>query len=383
MLSGTRSEPRGRPGATLVGYAHGAFSMGEVTRSTADALATTDVPFGLFDVNAASEDVPDPLNGRFPAVSTNEFAANIFHVNADQMLQAYCRIGPQFFRNRYNIGYWLWELSKWPEAWIPVIDLVDELWAPSTFIQNCLREVTDKPVTLMPMRVDLPTFDKLPRSRFGLPDGDCLFIFAFDFRSYIERKNPFAAIRAFKQAFPLGTERAGLVVKVMKADEDSDRWQEMLRAIDGDARIHVINDVMSRGELLALLDACDCFVSLHRSEGFGFGPAEAMYLGKPVIVTNYSGNIDFTRPGASLLVDYELVPVGPGEYVFGEGQSWADADVDDAARQMRRVQQGDPEVSAIARRGQAIVRNELSSMVVGQNIRRRLQDLGLLSRRTG
>lgn len=368
----------GASGATLIGYTHGVLGMGEHVRMSAEALSSTRVPFGVLDIDTGAGDQHDDSTNSYPRVSGNRYRANIFHVNADQMLPTYCRLGASFFTGRYNIGFWAWELAEWPHSWRPILEMVDEIWAPSRFIQNCLKSVTDKPVVHMPLCVELPGFERLPRSRFNLPDDTCLFLFAFDFNSYIERKNPFAAIRAFKAAFAARTERAGLVVKVMKADETSGKWREMMRLIDGDPRIHVINEVMSRSEVLALIAACDCFVSLHRSEGFGRGPAEAMYLGKPVIVTSYSGNMDFTRAGTSLLVDYKLTPVGHGEYVHGEGQLWADAHVDQAAEQMRRVYRGGTEITNIAASGQAIIRNEFSKGSVGRNMERRLTELGAL-----
>ncbi len=303
-------------------------------------------------------------------VKDNRFRANIFHVNADQMLHTYCQLGAGFFRNRYNIGFWAWELAKCPVNWLPVISMVDEIWAPSRFIQDCFTEVTDKPVTYMPLCVELPTFQRRPRSYFGLPEGECLFLYTFDFLSYIHRKNPFAAITAFKKAFPKGGERAGLVLKVMKGDTDAPKWREMIELIDGDPRIHVINEVMSRSDVLALTEVCDCFLSLHRSEGFGRGPAEAMYLGKPVIVTAYSGNLDFTRPGCSLLVDYDLIPVERGQYVF-ESQVWADVDVSHAARHMLAVFEDSSEVRKMAKQGQHVIRTEFSYETIGRNMNRR------------
>ena len=382
-LFGKKSEAdpaTGQPGATLIGYTHGVLGMGEHVRMSAEALSSTKVPYGVLDIGTGSKDRPDKLTGSYPRVATNRFRANIFHVNADQMLPTYCGLGSAFFRDRYNIGFWAWELARWPTPWMPVLEMVDEIWAPSRFIADCLRSATDKPVTHMPLCVELPRFEKLPRSRFGLPEADCLFLFAFDFNSYIERKNPFAVIRAFNLAFPSGSERAGLVVKVMKADTTSERWLQMIDLIAGDPRIKVVNEVMSRGEVLALIESCDCFVSLHRSEGFGRGPAEAMYLGKPVIVTAYSGNTDFTRADSSLLVDYTLIPVQEGQYVYGEGQVWADADVDHAARLMRQVFEGGPEIAAIASRGEAVIRDEFSNSAVGRNMERRLSELGLLAR---
>lgn len=367
--------PHGVPGATLIGYAEGILGMGEHVRMSAEALSATAVPFGVFDVDSNGRGA---LASQFPSTRQPRYRANIFHVNADQMLATYCKLGPGFFQHRYNIGFWAWELSRWPKPWHAMFDLVDEIWAPSRFIRDCLFDATDKPVEHIPLCVELPRFKKLPRARFGLPTDDCLFLFAFDFRSYIERKNPVAAIRAFKKAFPSRHQRAGLVIKVMNAERQSEKWQELLLEIQDDPRIYVINEVMSRAELLALMETCDCFVSLHRSEGFGRGPAEALYLGKPVIVTNYSGNTDFTRPDTSLLVDYELRPVGTGEYVHGEDQSWADADIDHAAEHMRRVQEERPEIAKIATQGQKVIRSEFSSIAVGRSIERRLEGLGLL-----
>lgn len=366
------------PGVTLIGYAQGVLGMGEHVRMSADALAQTDVPFGVFDVDPGSTHSDDALGEIFPTAADNRYSANLFHINADQMLPTFCRLGADFFADRYNIGFWAWELAKCPDNWLPVIDMVDEIWAPSRFIRDCFREVSGKPVTYMPLCVELPAFQKRPRSSFGLPEGDCLFLYTFDFLSYIDRKNPFAAIRAFKQGFPRGDERAGLVLKVMRGDPDAHKWQEMVALIDGDPRIHVINKVMGRGEVLALMDTCDSFLSLHRSEGFGRGPAEAMYLGKPVIATSYSGNTDFTRPGAALLVDYRLIPVEPGQYVMGEGQVWADADVDHAAELLRMVKENSADVRDVARRGQALIRDEFSNSAVGRNMRTRLRELEIV-----
>lgn len=376
-----KHEPKGpRGGATLIGYADGVLGMGEHVRMSAETLARTTTPFGVLDIDPGPHHKRAGVAGNIPMVEDNRFRANIFHVNADQMLHAYCQLGSDFFRNRYNIGFWAWELSKCPVNWLPVVSMIDEIWAPSRFIQDCFSEVTDKPVVYMPLCVELPNFERRSRAYFGLPEGDCLFLYTFDFLSYIDRKNPFAAILAFKQAFPAGHERAGLVLKIMKGDPKSPKWREMIDLIGGDKRIHVINEVMSRSDVLSLTDSCDCFLSLHRSEGFGRGPAEAMYLGKPVIVTAYSGNMDFTRKGASLLVDYKLIPVEPGQYVFEEGQVWADADVSHAARHMRSVFEDTAEVREIASKGQRVIRTEFSYETISRNMNDRLLELGLIDK---
>lgn len=366
------------PGVNIVGYANGALSLGEHLRMTASAFATTGCGMDIVDYRNGARDRQSAQGDRIALADGNRFAANLFHINADQMLNAYCHFGHSFFQQRYNIGFWAWELESFPDGWVPVIDLLHEIWAPSRFVQQAVAHVTDKPVMLMPQCVELPEFEPRQRAYFGLPDDEYLYIFVFDFLSYIDRKNPIAAIRAFKAAFPDQAGRAGLVLKVMNGDERDVRWTAMLTEIGGDSRIIIINEVMSRAESLALMACCDCFVSLHRSEGFGRGPAEAMLLGKPVIVTGYSGNLEFTLPDNSFLVDYTLVPVQPGQYVFGDGQVWAEPDVDHAAQHMRTVYADRTTADAVARRGQSYVREHLSARRTGELMAERLAVLGLI-----
>ena len=360
-----------RPGASLVGYARAEIGMGEHVRMSAAALGTTDVDFGVVDYRghaAANGEVRPPPGA---------FKASVFHVNADQMLPAFCHLGREFFSGRYNIGYWAWELARCPDEWLPAFGLVDEIWAPSRFIQQAFAERTGIPVEYMPICVSLPRVDNPGRAALGVPEDKFLFLFTFDFLSYIERKNPFAAIRAFKAAFPAGGEKVGLVIKAMNVDESGARWREMQALIDGDPRVTVLSGTMRRELLYGLVQSCDCYVSLHRSEGFGRGPAEAMALGKPVIVTGYSGNLDFTRPDNACLVDFELVPVPEGQYVFGRGQVWAEADVDHAAWHMRTVFCDQGFRAEIGARARHCIQSEFGPAVIGARYRARLKSLGL------
>jgi len=287
-------------GANLIGYAHAEVGMGEHVRMTATALATTDIRFGVLNFNVGIPSRQQAALEHGELVKNNLYRTNLFHINADQMLKAYCHLGRQFFTDRYNVGYWAWELAKCPDEWVPVIDMVDEIWAPSRFIQQAFSEKTNKSVEYMPLCVSLPSLPEYRRSYFGLPDDAFLFLFTFDFFSYIDRKNPFATIQSFKIAFPDRSTQVGLVIKVMNGDANRPEWKRMLEMIENDTRIIILNQTMSREDVLGLFGVCDSFVSLHRSEGFGRGPAEAMYMGKPVIVTNYSGNTDFTLSDNSL-----------------------------------------------------------------------------------
>lgn len=175
------------------------------------------------------------------------------------------------------------------------------------------------------------------RRDFGVSEGQFVYIFAFDFLSGVARKNPVGCVRAFRAAFPSGSEAVGLVVKVMRPAADSIEWQEFLHEAQMDPRVTVIDRTLDRREVLDLYRACDCFVSLHPSEGFGRGLAEAMLLGRAVVATGYSGNMDFTSSDTAGLVDFVMRDVGDGEYTFGHGRRWANPDIDHAAWCIRKV----------------------------------------------
>jgi len=375
------SEPQrnmGDPGVNLIGYAHAELGMGEHVRMSATAFAEADVNYGVVNFNVGVSSRKHAQMNHGVMIASNVYKANLFHINADQMLTAFCHLGRDFFSNRYNIGYWLWELAKCPDEWVPVFGLVDEIWAPSRFIQQAFSERTDLPVEYMPLCVKLPPLKGHRRENYGLPEDSFLFLFAFDFFSFIERKNPFAVIDAFKRAFPNITTKVGLVIKIMNGDTSHSRWQDMRDMIADDPRVFVFNKVMERDEVLGLIDVCNCFVSLHRSEGFGFGPAEAMYLGKPVIVTNYSGNTDFTLPDNSCLVNYRLIPVIEGQYCFDRSQVWADPDIEHAVWYMRKLASENSYGTELGKKAAAFIRENHSPSRVGLLYGKRLKELNLV-----
>ena len=99
----------------------------------------------------------------------------------------------------------------------------------------------------------------------------------------------------------------------------------------------IINSYMPREQLHSLLSECQTYISLHRSEGYGLTLAEAMSLGKPVIATAYSGNMDFMNERNSILVPYEMVTVGNDAFPYPEDSHWAQPDIDFAANAMREL----------------------------------------------
>ena len=367
-----------RSGALLVGYPKAELGMGEHVRLSAQSFMEKQIPFGIYNFDHSV--VARQQDDRYSALITDkpEYKSNIFHINADQMEVARDVLGHDFFAGRYNIGYWAWELSRFPDTWLPAIDLVDEIWAPSRFIQHSISEKARCPVVWMPLAVKALKVSGELSPDYGIGSDDFVFLFYFDFASFATRKNPEAPIEAFKRAFDGREDNVRLVIKVMGNYVHRPEIDRLKRRVSHDPRIVVIDEVLSHQDMVRLIKRSNCFVSLHRSEGFGRGMAEAMAYGKPVIATNYSGNTDFMDKDTALLVDYSLVPVKKGHYVHWEKQVWADADVDQAAFYMRKVFE-DPEYACrVGLAGKANIERHHSPDVVATRYRDRLERIGLL-----
>jgi glycosyltransferase involved in cell wall biosynthesis len=213
--------------------------------------------------------------------------------------------------------------------------------------------------------------------------GVFYFIFSFDYLSCPARKNPLGVLRAFQAAFPDKGERVGLVIKSTNAGayQYPEVTTVLLEAAHQDRRIKIIDRILSRDEVLSLIRQSDCYVSLHRAEGFGLGMAEAMAFGMPVIGTNYSGNTDFLSESTGFPVPYTLRPVQPGEFPFGDGQFWAEPDEATAAAIMRSIFDNPQEGQVRGEAGKAFIETRYSRKNIGEIARRRFQQI--LSMRLG
>jgi glycosyltransferase involved in cell wall biosynthesis len=363
------------PGANLLGYARGEFGIGQNVRSYAQALASVRHPFSIFnfDVGRASRQQDHSMDQYLS--DHLGYACNVFFINADQLPIARRVLGRNAFAGRHNVGFWVWELERFPRDWHAAFRLVDEIWCPTEFVRKAVAAATDKPVLRMPKAIEFDLPEGMGRAHFGLPADEFVFLFSFDFNSFVARKNPEAVIAAFRRAFADGTRGVRLLVKSTNGRRFAARLDALRHAVADDPRIEVRDAFLTRDEMFGLLNVADCYVSLHRSEGFGLGMAEAMYLGKPVIATRYSGNLDFMDDENSLLVDCGMVPLRHGDYPYWKGQSWAEADVDHAARLMRRVFDDRDFARSIGAHAAASIRRTNSRAACGAAVRNRLLEI--------
>jgi glycosyltransferase involved in cell wall biosynthesis len=274
----------------------------------------------------------------------------------------------------YRVACWSWELEDWPRAAAARSGLADEVWTPSEFCAQAARAaLPGKPVFPMPPAVVLPDFEPRPRAHFGLPADRHLFLFVFDMASGMERKNPVGLVRAFRRAFRPG-DPVHLAVKVSRGHAYPEQFA-VLRQAAAVAGVTLIDRVMPRAEVCALLGCCDSYVSLHRSEGFGFTMAEAMLLGKPTVATGYSGNLDFMTAENSVLVRHGRVPLDRDYPPYPAGGVWAAPCEEHAAELMRRVVEDRAGAAAVAARGRETVATLLSREAVAARMTTRLTEI--------
>jgi glycosyltransferase involved in cell wall biosynthesis len=324
-------------------------------------------------------DLPTDLHGDEPGDRSDcsgleQYDVTLLHVAPEPLLEScYPRAGLWRQPGVRRIGVWYWELETAPPEWARHAALLDEVWAPTRFIHQALSRVMSIPVTPMLPGMAPPVAPDLPRSHFGLDPSKHLFLFAFDMNSTFERKNPLAAVAAFQQAFG-GSDGVQLAVKVSRGSADPVNLARLQQACD-EAGCVLIDRTMSREESYALLNACDAYVSLHRSEGFGLTMAEAMFFGKPVIATGYSGNLDFMSAEVGLLAPYELTPLTQDHGIYRQGCIWAEPSVPAAAEAMRWVVQHPAEARALGQRARRHVSAVLSLEAYGRRLRERLEEL--------
>jgi glycosyltransferase involved in cell wall biosynthesis len=356
------------PGVNLAGYFDAALGVGEAGRQVYDALEAQGVP--VAPVGLIASNSPGGERDQARERGGSPHAINLLCVNADQVPALAADLGHGFFAGRYTIGLWWWEVDRFPERWLEAFEHVDEIWVGTDHVADALSPISPVPVVKVTLPVSLPDFERLPRARLGLPEG-FLYLFAFDHLSVFERKNPLGLIEAFKRAFQPG-EGAALAIKCINHERRPEEHARLVEAAASHPDVHLIDRHVPRAEKDAMIAACDCYASLHRSEGFGISMAEAMLLGKPVVATGYSGNLDFMTPETAFLVDHELVEVGAGSDPYPADAHWAEPDLDHAAHQLRAVFDDRAEAAARAARGAAEVQATHSIDAAGKTLARRL-----------
>jgi len=360
-------------GVNVLGYLTAELGVGEGARANVKCLKSANIKFSLLNIDShANSRKLDPSFSEFS--EHNPYPINLIHVNADMFSRVYMEKGTNTFKDKYNIGFWTWELSDFPEEWFESFRFCDEIWVPSNFVLEAISKKSPIPVLKIPHAVMLNGTKDASRSYFGFKDNEFIFLFIFDFFSYFERKNPLTIIKAFRQAFP-ASENVRLVIKCSNSSYDPPALNRLKEAARG-LNIDIIDRYLYRDEVNSLISLCDSYVSLHRSEGFGLTMAEAMYLGKPVIATGFSGNTDFMNMSNSYLVKYRLIAIDKDVGPYKSGCLWADPDIEHAVETMRYVFNNKSESKKIGKIASVDIQKNLNYNVIGNKIKERVCCIG-------
>lgn len=345
------------------GLQRAALATKAALESVAAAVSSRDVPSGV-------ETEHEPRGSWlglevYPFTIINVAPMPLFPV-------AYRRSGLARRVKVFRIANWYWELDGVPPEWLPLTDLIDEIWAPTPFIAQAIRSMRVPVHDMLPAVLPGKT-EPVARETLRIPANHFVFLFLFDMCSDFERKNPLGLIHAFRQAFSRD-EPVALVIKLARGELDCINLAR-LQAAARENGIVVIDRLVSLAQANGFIEMCDCFVSLHRSEGFGLGLAEAMLMGKPVIGTNYSGNLAFMNPQNSFLVDFELIEIEEDRPIYKKGFHWANPSEAHAAVLMREVFENRDAAMARARKAQPDIAEKLSLRLAGQRMLARLQEI--------
>ena len=304
----------------------------------------------------------------------------LHHVNADAipslMLQHHT---PKTF----HIGFLLWELETLPQAHALAGKVLDEVWAPSRYVQKIYQQAYSCPVTWVGKGFDLPPAAPFDLSRLGVQKGQPFFLLSFDLHSSVARKNPLAAVLAFQMAFE-GNPDARLVIKTSKPLKkhwgDPERQMSIIeKLIARDKRIILFQEHLRFAEYLGLIKSATALVSPHRAEGFGYVPAYAMALGTPVIATDYAGAQDFCTAETALPIPWRKRNVRAQEAIYPlENAYWAEINHEALADAMQDVLSNPEEVSRKSAAGQALMQREYSLAALRARYKKRLRELDLI-----
>jgi glycosyltransferase involved in cell wall biosynthesis len=346
---------------SLIGLFLSAKGLGQAARNIAHSLSTTSHSFSCVNIdsndgaggdtefiNKYSKYLPDKINFVISGIDATEF-----------ILEQMSSLG----LGKKNYFYPYWELDRIPSNVIKAISRYDKIIAPTQFIADTFQKYVDYKVSvinqpvLIPQRISINIIE----------DGILSILCMMDLGSYIDRKNPNGAIEAFQMAFPPNINDVELIIKI-KGERDLGLKNELVSYCSKDSRIKVIDEDLDRREITKLMNKCNVFLSLHRAEGFGFGPAEAMAAGKIVVATQYGGVTDFLHKSNSYPISYKMIPVQEGAYIYADNQMWADPSLSHAALALQEIYKNFDQAVKRANKGRELMINKFSFKSVGKQL---------------
>lgn len=364
-------------GINLIGYLGAELGVGEAARSLAKASSSVGIPYAIIDVGYQTQNRQADRSA-WDLATPGRYPIDLIYVNADQTTATLAHLaGLNLEPAKARIAYWHWEQPKLPEKYLSSFTGLDEVWTPTAFVQEAIASISPLPVFKVPHCVSFSVNPQFTRASFGIPEDRFAVLVMYDFHSYKYRKNPEAAIEAFRTACKKQpSTKATLVIKTINSTDYAEEYGQLKQSVEDIEDVLFLDDVYSREALYGLEANCDCLISLHRAEGFGLGPAEMMFLGKPVIATGWSGNMEFMNTQNSFPVHYKLKALEKTIGVYEAGQVWAEPDIEHAAYCLSKVFNDSNLRNRLGQQARETILSQYNPKVIGAMYRRRLALMG-------
>jgi hypothetical protein len=261
----------------------------------------------------------------------------------------------------------LWDFNEATPETEKMYESFDEIWCPSEFVTQSLpKSCQQKAIPITIPLEDPANFAGISKSVMGLPD-DFTFLSVFDGGRSAGRDNPLAVLESYLQGFQ-ETSGTRLVIRIIGGSQSVRVISRMRYLAQGRSDITFLEGDVGQGEIIGLINAADCYISMHRTTAFGANMARAALAGKPLIATGYSGNLAFMGD-LGLKVEYSLERVGNGDSFAPDHAQWANASIDDAVDKMRVVANDYSQCSEASQQWSAQIRAKYSLANSVQTVR--------------
>lgn len=382
MLRPLKKVPPPLPYFAVSGLPRSETGVGSNLHMSVSALADIGVDPQIFDTADGMRHLPSEGRPKKGLILKKPVA--LHHVNADLVPQS--MLAPVFGRSpdMLHIGFLLWEFDKLPQSHKLALDLLDEIWAPTDFLKDTYASACKKPVRTMYKGLHLPEVPAFDLSSLGIGVECTTFLTCFDFHSSVARKNPLAAVQAFKNAFPKSQRDVRLIVKTTPSvsghwGDPENQMRKIRQLASADPRIKVVAEYYPFNQLLSLIASCDCLISPHRAEGFGLMPAYALGMGRAVIATDYSGTTDFCTPETAFPIPFAKVEVERHQVLHPlRSAKWAEIDRDALIAQMRRFVSDPTDGIGRAAIGRDLIKSRYAPAAQSERYKARLTELGVI-----
>lgn len=363
-------------GVNLFGYFEANTGVAKGVKLMNKMLLLNKLQISKYDINIDDNSIINRIDQ-----SKKVYDISLFHINADQTPNCIPYVSTQL-KNTYKIGYWAWELERFPSNYLKSGRYLNDLWVPSSFIANSIERSCDFSPKIVPHPVmNHPKGYYNVDKKFNVDKNKFIVTSAFDLNSYSSRKNPVASVKAFQLASKHNKEfasNASLILKLSGSLNKKNIISEINNIKEENKLdIKIIDSLLTESQMSGLRNLTDVFISLHRSEGFGLNLVENMSAGNLVIATNYSGNIDFMNNSNSLLVDYKLIPLRKNDYPEYHGQFWADPDINDACEKLLWSFENVEKSSALGIEARNFISKNYSIESISKTVQKHLADISL------